>query len=267
VAADQQQPKAPAEPAVRPDFTAEELREHVPPDLRSVSFPVAVRGYDRGAVDAYVKRVNRVIAELEVGRTPQAAVRHALDRVGQQTIAVLQEARESADKLMLAAREEGDEARARAKAEAANLVVNASADADRTKAEAEQLLASARAEAEQSLASARAEAAEIVERARADAAQKLKETEDEIRARREEGEARLREIDQDTQTVLVQRHDLLQDVRTMAAQLQQLATAAVGRVAVEEPAESDPRDSEMATISEANPQPAQRPSGRDDKTA
>ena len=260
MAADQQQPDAPVEPsapALTPDLTPEELRGHVPPDLRSVSFPVAVRGYDRAAVEAYVKRVNRVIAELEVSRSPQAAVRHALDRVGRQTIAVLQEARESADKLMDAAREEAEEGRARAKAEAANLVVNASAEADRSRAEGEQLLASARAEAERLLASARAEAAEIVERARADAAQKLKETEDEVTARREQAEARMREIDTDTQTVVIQRHELLEDVRAMAAQLQQLASGAASRLAVDDARDDEGGGSEMVTLSEGNQEGAQ----------
>ena len=67
----------------------DELRDHVPADIRNVQFPVSVRGYDRDAVETYVKRVNHVIAELEVSRSPRAAVRHALDRVGKQTVTVL----------------------------------------------------------------------------------------------------------------------------------------------------------------------------------
>ena len=43
-----------------------ELRSHVPADVRDVSFPLAMRGYSRRAVDAYVERVNHLIAELEV---------------------------------------------------------------------------------------------------------------------------------------------------------------------------------------------------------
>src|ERR671928_1331592 len=150
MAADERQPAgtdgAPPEPHAQVD-ELDDLRDHVPADVRNVSFPVSVRGYDRDAVDAYVKRVNRVIAELEVSRSPQAAVRHALDRVGKQTVAVLQEARESADKLLEAARDEADAEKDRAKAEAAKLVVNASDEADRTKAEAEQILANAKAQA------------------------------------------------------------------------------------------------------------------------
>jgi DivIVA domain-containing protein len=93
---------APEETAEK--LTVQELRHHVPAEIRNISFPVSVRGYDRHAVDAYVARVNRVIAELEVSRSPQAAVRHALDRVGEQTITILNEARESAEKIADAAK-------------------------------------------------------------------------------------------------------------------------------------------------------------------
>ena len=249
MAADQQQPDLPAEPsasdALKPEFTADELVAHVPPDIRSPAFPVSVRGYDRAAVEAYVKRVNRVIAELEVSRTPQAAVRHALDRVGQQTIAVLQEARDSADKLMAAAREEGEEARARAKEEAANLVVNASAEADQARAEAEQLLANARDEA-----------AQIIDRARAEAEENLKAVRAEITSLQDEAEARRRDIEYDTQVVLHHRKQLLDEVERMAAQLQDLARAAAARVVEEPAAAPDAADEgEMVTLAEGN-QPA-----------
>src|SRR5947199_848534 len=74
-------------------------RARVPADIRNVSFPIAMRGYDRDAVEVYVRRVNRVIAELEVTRSPQAAVRHAVERVSEQTKTILEEARESAEKI------------------------------------------------------------------------------------------------------------------------------------------------------------------------
>src|SRR5436190_720178 len=99
-----------------------DLRAHVPAEIRNVSFPVSVRGYDRKAVEAYIQRVNRVIAELEVSRSPQAAVRHAVDRVSEQTKGILQQARESAEQITTAAREEAEEILAGAKAEAAELV-------------------------------------------------------------------------------------------------------------------------------------------------
>jgi DivIVA domain-containing protein len=212
-------PEETAPPPPRPEFTSEDLLDHVPADIRSVSFPAAVRGYDKSAVDAYVKRVNRVIAELEVGRSPQAAVRHALDRVGQQTVAVLQEARESADRLLATAREEGDKAKEEAKAEAATLVVNASAEAEATRAEADDVLAGAREEASR-----------IVQRAQADAAKKLQEAEQEIATQRAEAEATMRDLTADTELVLNQRRVLLDEVDAMAERLHELARAAAARV-------------------------------------
>src|SRR5437773_5996182 len=90
-------------------------RARVPADIRNVSFPIAMRGYDRDAVEAYVRRVNRVIAELEVTRSPQAAVRHAVERVSEQTKTILEEARGSAEKITATAQAEADEIVAQAK--------------------------------------------------------------------------------------------------------------------------------------------------------
>src|SRR5690242_15309815 len=61
-----------------------DFRDYVPTELLNVTFPAAVRGYERGAVDAYVKRVNRVIAEVKVSASPRAAVRHALRQTEQE---------------------------------------------------------------------------------------------------------------------------------------------------------------------------------------
>src|SRR5205823_3153632 len=89
---DNKNDRKPAPEPAPPDEAA--YRTRVPADIRNVAFPAAMRGYDRDAVDAYVRRVNRVIAELEVTRSPQAAVRHAVERVGEQTKTILDEARE-----------------------------------------------------------------------------------------------------------------------------------------------------------------------------
>ena len=82
-----------------------------------MSFSTAVRGYDRREVDAYVKRVNALIAELEISRSPESAVKHALDRVGEQTAGVLQRAREAAEQLTATAVAEAEHATRRLKIE------------------------------------------------------------------------------------------------------------------------------------------------------
>jgi DivIVA domain-containing protein len=219
------------------ELSVHEFRDHVPADIRNVSFPVSLRGYDRPAVDAYVTRVNRVIAELEVSRSPQAAVRHALDRVGEQTISVLREARESAEKIAATAREEAEETIGRAKAHAANLVVSASAEAEGEKAEAEQIVAGARAEANDIRLQSEAEAEKILARSRAEAAENLQRTQHEIAALTGQAEARMRELDADTKAVWKERDELLDEVHGLATRLQDLAGAAAVRVSSQKTAE------------------------------
>src|SRR2546423_11676827 len=99
-----------------------DLRHYVPQDIINVSFPVSVRGYDRRAVDAYIKRVNRAIAELKVSASPPAAVRHALDQAGEKGDDLLRAAREAAEQITTSAREEAEENADRVKAEAVKVV-------------------------------------------------------------------------------------------------------------------------------------------------
>jgi DivIVA domain-containing protein len=211
------------------EMTSFALRDQVPAEIRNVSFPHAMRGYDRAAVEAYVKRVNRVIAELEVSRSPQAAVKHALDRVGEQTIAILREARESAEKIAEAAREEAEQNLAEAKAQAANLVVNASTEAEREKTAAEQELASARAEASEILSQARAEAEKIISNAHTEAEQRRKRSEEEIAALQAQAEARMHDLQSDTDAVWSERDALLDELGSLATRLQEVAGAAAAR--------------------------------------
>jgi DivIVA domain-containing protein len=239
MAADERQPVQPEDtpPATEPaPDELETLRDHVPADIRNVQFPVSVRGYDRDAVEAYVKRVNRVIGELEISRSPRAAVRHALDRVGKQTVAVMQEARESADKLLEAARDEADAEKDRAKAEAAKLVVNASDEAEREKAEADRVLAEAKA-----LASA------IVEKAEADADNRKQQADAEIAASKDKADARMREIQSDTEAVWNERGRLLEETQGMAQKLQELATGAAARLVAD-------KAEQQTVVSEPQPQ-------------
>lgn len=76
---------------------------------RDASFPIALRGYEREAVDAYVARVNRLIADLEASRSPDAAIRRALDRVGEETSGILQRAQETANEITERSRSSADD--------------------------------------------------------------------------------------------------------------------------------------------------------------
>jgi DivIVA domain-containing protein len=190
----------------------------VPAELRSVAFPVAVRGYDRRAVDAYVTRVNRVIAELEATRSPQSAVEHALERAEEERSGILEQALDTAEEITAAAQREAEEMTARARAEAVDIVVNASDEADRTKTEADEHVAEARIEAEKILADSRSEAADRLQRAEA-----------EIGALREEAETWVRALRIDTNAIWGERRDLLGDLHDITAQLQKAASHSAAR--------------------------------------
>jgi cell division septum initiation protein DivIVA len=203
--------------------------EPVPPELLTVSFPVAIRGYSREAVDSHIQRLNRLIAELEMNRSPRSAVRHALDRVGEQTSGILRQARAAAEEILAGAREEADEITDRAAAEARELVVDASADADQTRTEAAELLRRSRVEAEELLAAARQEAERIEARTRAEADDLRTRLEEELDARRTEAESAMLELREDTDVVWEERRELLTEIRQFADQAKALATEAVER--------------------------------------
>jgi DivIVA domain-containing protein len=244
--ADERSKHSPAAPEQKQKQSFGALRHYVPQDILDVSFPASVRGYDRRAVDAYIERVNRVIAELKVSASPPAAVRHALEQAGEKVQGLLQAAREAAEEITASARREAEESSARAKAEAAEFVVNTSAEADRVKTEADELIANARTEADATLAKAKAEAAELLADARAEAhntlarsqaeaEERLQRSQEELAALRDQAETRLREIQADTEALWKERRELLDDIRGMAGGLVDLANAAAARFPRREP--------------------------------
>jgi DivIVA domain-containing protein len=219
VAADREPRKGRSESERKPGSTegAQELgisqrRDKVPREIRDVSFPVAVRGYERRAVAAYVERVNRVIAELEVGSSPQAAVRHALNRVGEQTSGVLQRAREAAEEITATALAEAEEITSSARAEAEQSL-------EEVKLQSHQLRGRSKEEADQILAEAQAAADEQLRRA-----------EDQTGKVCREAEGRLRALQGDTDAVWDERRKLLEELPRIARELMDLTGAAAARL-------------------------------------
>lgn len=84
-------------------------RDRILKESRDVDFPVGLRGYDRGAVDRYVERVSRLITELEMSSSPEAAVRHALDEVTEETRDILQRAHQTAEDITARSRGKADD--------------------------------------------------------------------------------------------------------------------------------------------------------------
>jgi DivIVA domain-containing protein len=251
-------------PAAEQEQRFGDLRQYVPRDLLDVSFPVSVRGYERGAVDAYIRRVNRVIAELKVSASPPAAVRHAVDQAGEKVEGLLQAAREAGEQIIASARNEAEEGSARAKAEAAELIVNTSADADRLRAEANEFSATARAEADETiakanvganeiLAKATAEAESTVGRAQAEADERLRRSQEELAARRHEAETRMREIQADTEAIWGERRQLHDDIHATANSLVDLVNAAAARLPLPESAHSEGTTPKRDAANETQP--------------
>jgi DivIVA domain-containing protein len=189
-----------------------EQRRDLRSEIRDVSFPIAVRGYERHAVDAYVERVERVIAELEVGSSPQASVRHALDRVGEQIGGVLQHARQAAEEITAEAAAEAEATTAKARTEAEQIMED-------VELQAHQLRGRAKQQADEMLAGATERAAELMLRA-----------EEQARAVQEQAEPRLRELEADTEAVWDARRKLLEDLPRMATELMDIAGAATARL-------------------------------------
>jgi DivIVA domain-containing protein len=102
-------------------LTSHAEQERMVEEIRSITFPAALRGYDRDAVDAYVERVNRLIAELEISRSPESAVKHAVAQVSEETRGILERAHETAEDITARSRARADDRIQEAEREAAQI--------------------------------------------------------------------------------------------------------------------------------------------------
>jgi uncharacterized protein with HEPN domain len=124
----------------------------------TADFPSALRGYDRVAVDEYVEQTSHLVAELQATRSPEAAVRRALERVGEQITGILQRAHETAEQITSQSRSESEDRLEQARVEAAQIADSAErrvkdldADTDRIWLERQRIVADARELASQLL--------------------------------------------------------------------------------------------------------------------
>ena len=113
-------------------------------------FPTALRGYDRVAVDEYVRQTRQLVAELQATRSPEAAVRRALERVGEQISGILQRAHETAEQITAQSRSEAEDRLEQARLDALHItsaaeqqVRDLDADTDRIWLERQRIVADA----------------------------------------------------------------------------------------------------------------------------
>jgi DivIVA domain-containing protein len=121
------QSSASTEHAIMQEITAPlaTLPDDPVPAVADVDFPVVLRGYDREAVDAYVRRTSQLVAELQTTRSPEAAVRRALERVGEEVSGILQRAHDTAERITVQSRSEAEDRLETARQEASQIIARA----------------------------------------------------------------------------------------------------------------------------------------------
>jgi DivIVA domain-containing protein len=164
-----------------------------PLEIVNADFPTALRGYDRMAVDDFVRQTRQLVAELQATRSPEAAVRRALERVGEQIGGILKRAHETAEQITAQSRSEAEDRLQQARLEARQLIDSAEqrvrdldADTDRIWLERQRIVADAEDLAAQLHAVARTAAERFPEDEEAGPGDRL---EDEGEAEAAEGEA------------------------------------------------------------------------------
>jgi hypothetical protein len=108
------------------EFQADRFIRSAAERIASREFPLAVRGYDRQAVDETMREVVELIRDLEGRQTRESVVQRALDEVGEETAGILQRAHETADEIA-----------ARSRAQAEGRIQRAEREADLLRQQAE----------------------------------------------------------------------------------------------------------------------------------
>jgi DivIVA domain-containing protein len=100
-------------------------RESVVSELQNREFPIVFRGYEKEAVDGFLRELAAKVAELETTQSSDAVIKSALEDVGEQTSAILQQAHESADEITRRSRTRADDRLRQAEGEAQIIVAEA----------------------------------------------------------------------------------------------------------------------------------------------
>ena len=103
--------------------------------VRDVDFPLAFRGYDRGAVDQHLQEISQLVAELEARQLRESVVQRALDEVGEQTATIMRRAHEAADEISARSKSQAEGRIQRAEREADAIRGEAQEEADRLRAD------------------------------------------------------------------------------------------------------------------------------------
>jgi DivIVA domain-containing protein len=224
---------------IQPAIVSGPERDRMIKQTRETEFPVALRGYDRAAVDRYVEHVNRLLAELEISSSPESAVRHALDEVSEETRDILQHAHDTAEEITARSRSRADDRLAEAEREAQEMRAIAQREAEETREVAQR-------EAEETREAARREGARVRDTARSESQDML-----------EDAELRSRELARSAESIWRERRRMIEDVRGIGEQLVAIGEVEgkrFARLADEIPAAAEER--QHATAAASNGEPA-----------
>jgi DivIVA domain-containing protein len=100
------------------EFQARRFSRSATERIANRQFPLAVRGYDRHAVDEFVQEMLELVGELEGRQTRESVVQRALDEIGEETAGILQRAHETADEIAARSRAQAEGRMQRAEREA-----------------------------------------------------------------------------------------------------------------------------------------------------
>ena len=171
-----------------------EIRTRVPENevagLLDVRFSTAIRGYDRDEVDGYIMRVNEVLAELQITKTPETAVQRALEHVDREKQSVIEEAHGTAEEIT-----------------------------SRSRSRADDRIQEATEEAQKVREAATEEAQKVREAATQEASEMREEAEREAREMRETVEQRIRELETHVEAMLEKRARVIEELRVLAGHI------------------------------------------------
>jgi cell division initiation protein len=100
------------------EFRATRFSRSRADELANRTFPVAMRGYDRAAVDAFLQEVVQIITDLETRQSQESVVQRAIAEVGEETAGILQRAHETAEEIAARSRAQAEGRIQRAEREA-----------------------------------------------------------------------------------------------------------------------------------------------------
>src|SRR3954467_411412 len=100
------------------EFRAARFSRSSADEIQNRTFPVAMRGYDRAAVDAFLQEVVQIITDLESRQSQESVVQRAIAEVGEETAGILQRAHETAEEIAARSRSQAEGRIQRAEREA-----------------------------------------------------------------------------------------------------------------------------------------------------